>query len=337
MRVEALRAAHEAMRRLTEAVGRVVLGLDRVVRLTTYALFVRGHVIYYGPPGQGKTLLAQCLARAVGGVSERFQGSPDFLFSEALMTAFPDEGGQLRFYPGRLLRHGTQLGIVLLDELNRFLPSTQAGFLEVMQERRVTTAARTFSLPHMVAIATRNPLEVAETYPIPEALLDRFLMAIEVPYPEPGAEVRVLADSAYHGDMEEVIGRVEPVVGLEELEALARAIRNEVYVSPEALQYVHRLGQATRRPADFGVVLEGVPDLDAQILAGVSTRGMIHLVMAAQAAAVYDGRDYVTPKDIHEVLREVWRHRIFVRPAAQVRYPDLVDRLLGRIVECVKG
>lgn len=331
--LEAIRARIHAVE---AEVQRVVLGAERAVKLTTLALFARAHVLLEGLPGQGKTLMANCFARAIGGVSERFQGSPDFLFSEALISAFPDERGELKYYPGRLLRHGEQLGIVLLDEINRFLPNTQAGFLEVMQERRVTTANKTYSLPHFAGIATKNPLETAETYPLPEALLDRFLMLIHVDYPDPALELRVITDPSYRR-MEKVIEGVRPVVELAALDDYAEAIRSTVAVSEAAARYIQRLGMATREPSAFGVRMDGIEDLDAQIVAGVSTRGMTHLATAAQVAAVYGGRDYVTPQDIHEVFLEVFEHRLFVKPMMLAQNPDFRRALLRRIVEQVEA
>ena len=289
-----------------------------------------------GLPGQGKTLMANCFARAIGGVSERFQGSPDFLFSEALISAFPDEAGELRYYPGRLLRHGEKLGIVLLDEINRFLPNTQAGFLEVMQERRVTTANKTYTLPHFVGIATKNPLETAETYPLPEALLDRFLMLIRVGYPDPALELRVITDPNYRR-MEKAIESVEPVVHLSDLDDYAETIRSTVQVSDAAARYVQRLGMATREPSRLGIRMDGFEDLDEQILAGASTRGMTHLATAAQVAAVYEGRDYVTPEDIHEVFLEVFEHRLFVKPMVLAQQPDFRRALLREILDRVEA
>ncbi len=312
-------------------VNNVILGAARPVKLTTLALFARGHVLYQALPGQGKTLMATCFARAIGGVSERFQGSPDFLFSEALISAFPDEQGELKYYAGKLLRHGEKLGIVLIDEINRFLPNTQAGFLEVMQERRVTTADRTHALPHFVGIATKNPLEAAETYALPEALVDRFLMLIHVDYPDPEAELRVIADPAYRR-METAMASVRAVVHLEELDQYADTIRSTVRVSDAAARYIQRLGMATRKPSSFGIELDGIADLDAQIVAGVSTRGMTHLATAAQVAALYDGRDYATPEDIHEVLFEVFEHRLFVKPMVLTQQPDFPRALLRQIV-----
>jgi MoxR-like ATPase len=327
----ALETVRERMHAVEREVTKVVLGLDRAVRLTTYALFARGHVLYQGLPGQGKTLMAACFARAIGGVSERFQGSPDFLFTEALISAAPDERGELRYYPGRLLRHGERLGIVLLDEINRFLPNTQAGFLEVMQERRVTTANRTVALPHFLGIATKNPLEAAETYPLPEALLDRFLMFIRVEYPDPEAELRVLTDPAYRR-METAVAAIEPVVALAELERYAEAVRSRVRVGEAAARYIQRLGRATRRPSEFGIALDGIDDLDAQIVAGVSTRGMAHLASAAQVAAAYRDRDYVTADDVREVVFEVFEHRVFPRPVVLTQRPGFVRELLEAAV-----
>jgi len=322
------------MRALEESVCRVVRGIDRAVHLTTIALFARGHVLYHGLPGQGKTLLSLCFARAIGGVSERFQGSPDFLFSEALISAFPDHSGELRYYPGRLLRHGERLGIVLIDEINRFLPNTQAGFLEVMQERKVTTANRTYDLPHFIGIATQNPLEAAETYPLPEALLDRFLMTVRVDYPDPEAEVRILLDPSYRR-MEEVVASIEPVCTLEELDAFARMIRTSVHVSPARARSVQRLGDAARAPSRFGISLKVHEYLYREIVAGASTRALAHVITAAQVAATYEGRTYVTPEDVHEVAHPVLEHRIFVRPVARTQHPDLVHRLVEEILRRV--
>ncbi len=330
----ALDTVRKRMHAVEGEVRKVILGADRPVRLTTWALFARGHVLYMGLPGQGKTLMATCFARAIGGVSERFQGSPDFLFSEALISAFPDERGELKYYAGKLLRHGERLGIVLLDEINRFLPNTQAGFLEVMQERRVTTANRTYELPHFTGIATKNPLEAAETYPLPEALLDRFLMMIRVEYPDPDAELRIITDPTYRR-MELAAAAVEPVVDLAELDGYADEIRSRVQVSDAAANYIHRLGMATRKPSEFGIRMDGIEDLDEQIVAGASTRAMTHLATAAQVAALHHGRDYVTPQDIHDVIFEVFEHRLFVKPVVLTQHPDFARALVREIVEQV--
>ena len=330
----ALETIRERIHAVEAEVKKVILGVDRPVKLTTLALFARGHVFYQGLPGQGKTLMATCFGRAIGGVSERFQGSPDFLFSEALISAAPDEQGELKYYPGKLLRHGEKLGIVLLDEINRFLPNTQAGFLEVMQERKVTTANQTHSLPHFLGIATKNPLEAAETYPLPEALLDRFLMLIQVHYPDPEAELRLITDPAYRR-MEKAADSVQPVVDLAALDQYAETIRSDVRVSEAGARYIQRLGMATRKPSAFGVQMEGVTDLDAQIVAGASTRAMIHLATAAQVVALYDTRDYVIPEDIHEVLFEVFEHRLFVKPVVLTQHPDFRRALLQQIVKQV--
>lgn len=326
-----LDAVRDRMHAVEREVGRVILGVERSVHLTTIALFARGHVLYQGLPGQGKTLMATCFARAIGGVSERFQGSPDFLFSEALISAFPDEQGELRYYAGKLLRHGEELGIVLLDEVNRFLPNTQAGFLEVMQERRVTTASRTYPLPHFLGIATKNPLEAAETYPLPEALLDRFLMLIHVDYPDPEAELRIITDPSYRR-MATAAASVQPVVHLPDLDRYAERIRSGVRVSEAAARYIHRLGQATRRPSQFGIRMDGIEEVDEQVVAGVSTRGMTHLATAAQVAAVYHGRDHVKPEDIHEVFYEVFEHRVFVKAMTLTLRPDFTRALLREVL-----
>jgi MoxR-like ATPase len=296
-----------SLRDLRAAVGaevrKVVVGHDEALDAMLAAFAVGGHVLLEGVPGVAKTLLANAVARALGIEFRRAQFTPDMLPSD--LTGTPTlQAGELVFRPGPVFTN-----VLLADEINRTPPKTQAALLEAMQERQVSVEGQPRPLPDpFVVIATQNPIEYEGTYPLPEAQLDRFLLKLDIGYPSAEDEVAML-HLAHRG--------VQPIT-LEDVEAVASArhlrdARQEVddtRVTDDVAQYVATLVRRTR-------------DLPSVAL-GASPRAAVHLLAAAKAAARLAGRDYVTPDDVVSMAPAVLRHRILLRPEAELeRYrPD---------------
>ncbi|NUT99327.1 MAG: MoxR family ATPase [Saccharothrix sp.] len=288
----------------------VVRGKPEVVRLAVAALFAEGHLLLEDVPGVGKTTLARCLAGSIGGSWQRIQFTPDLLPGDitGVMVYHQGEEG-FRFHPG-----GIFANVVLADEINRGTPKTQAALLEVMEERRVTVDSVRHDVPRpFLVVATQNPIEMEGTYRLPEAQLDRFLMRLSVGYPDHDAEVMVvLGDRA--GVSPDDLRPVLDLAGLQEVIAEVRRCR----VAREIVSYAVRLATASRNhPA---------------VRFGVSPRGSVALIRAAQALAATHGRDYVVPDDVKDVAHPVMCHRLVLTPDAELsrRLPEqVVDELLA--------
>jgi len=289
-----MRELHE---RVAEQVSRVVVGQEEVVRSLLAALAVGGHVLLEGPPGTAKTLLANAVARALGLEFRRVQCTPDMLPSDITGTTTL-RGGELAFRPGPVF---TQL--LLADEINRTPPKTQAALLEAMGEGQVTVDGETHPLPDpFVVVATQNPIEFEGTYPLPEAQLDRFLVRVDVGYPDEQEE-RAMLGLARRGVAPASFTDVEQVADASALRE-ARATADAVRVADEVAAYVVGVVRATRE-------LPGVE-------LGASPRAAVHLLACARAEAALSGRDYVTPDDVGAVALAVLRHRLVLRPEAQL-------------------
>ena len=294
---------NELRERTVAEIRKVVVGQDHVVDVLLAATVVGGHVLLEGVPGVAKTLLANAYARTIGVDFRRVQFTPDMLPSD-LTGTMTLRGSDLVFRPGPVFTN-----LLLADEINRTPPKTQAALLEAMQEQQVSIDGTARPLPApFIVVATQNPIEYEGTYPLPEAQLDRFLAKIDVDYPSAADESAIL-HLAHRGVAPATLDDVRAVTTPEELLA-ARATVDAIQVHDAIVDYVVALVRRTRE----------LPS----VLLGASPRSAVHLLASAKAAAWLTGRGYVIPDDVVAVAAAVLRHRITLRPEAELeRYrPD---------------
>ncbi|HEY5637360.1 MAG TPA: AAA family ATPase [Burkholderiales bacterium] len=291
-----------------DAVRAIVLGKDQQVRLALACLLARGHLLIEDVPGVGKTILASALARALGLGFQRIQFTSDMLPADILgVSVYDRDAGTFRFHPGPIFAQ-----VILADEVNRATPKTQSALLEAMEEHQVTAEGETRRLPEpFFVIATQNPEEQVGTFPLPESQLDRFLMRIEIGYPDREAERALLAGT----DRRDMLAGMKPGLGPDDLASLQTSVQ-KVHVAPALLDYVQAIVEHTRRSPDY--------------VAGLSPRAALALVAAARAWALIEGRDKVIPEDVQAVLPGVATHRL--RPSHdQTRRVDVGAQLLTAV------
>jgi MoxR-like ATPase len=283
--------------RVVREVQKVVVGQDQAVEVLLATASVGGHLLLEGPPGVAKTLLANAFARAVGVDFRRVQFTPDMLPSD-LTGTMTLRGSDLAFRPGPVFTN-----LLLADEINRTPPKTQAALLEAMQENQVSVDGQSHPLPQpFVVVATQNPIEYEGTYPLPEAQLDRFLAKLDVRYPSSEDETKMLW-LGHHGVSPATLDDVQAVSSAAELLEM-RASVDATTVSPEVASYVVALVRKTRE----------LPSVSL----GASPRAAVHLLASAKSAARLAGRSYVVPDDVVAVAPAVLRHRLQLKPEAEL-------------------
>jgi MoxR-like ATPase len=300
-------AMRTTLKQLTANLDAVIVGKQNAIRLVLVALLSGGHVLLEDVPGVGKTLLAKALARSVDGKFQRIQCTPDLLPSDLTGTNIwnPQEG-RFEFLAGPVFAN-----VLLADEINRATPRTQSALLEVMEETQVTIDGVTHPVasPFFV-IATQNPIESHGTFPLPEAQLDRFALALSLGYPTEAEELQMLQRS----QTGQKLNDLKPCISLEEVRSLQAACLT-VKVERSLQQYMLDLIRATRQTPDIRL--------------GVSPRGTVTLQRAAQAIAFLEGRDYVLPDDVKTLAPHVLSHRMI--PAGSQPPRVVVERLLQSI------
>lgn len=314
MKITDLKSLFENLR--TEA-NKVLVGLEDPFELLVVALFSNGHVLLEGVPGTAKTLMAKTLSFMVQAQFTRVQFTPDLMPSDILGTSVFDMN-TARFY----LKKGpifTQL--LLADEINRAPAKTQSALLEAMEERQINLEGERHILdaPFMV-IATQNPIEYEGTYPLPEAQLDRFMFKILVPYSPIDVEVEILRRTHQGFDAHNLeASGLSKVISSREVTEIRKLV-HQVTVEDGILNYIASLNAASRRSPD--------------LVLGASARAATHVLMASKTFASIQGRDYVTPDDVKYVLPAVFRHRILLKPEAEIEGLDadaVIQRLMGQV------
>jgi MoxR-like ATPase len=304
---------NELRDRILREIRKVVVGQDHIVDVMVAAASVRGHLLLEGVPGVAKTLLANAFGRAVGLEFRRVQFTPDMLPSD-LTGTMTLRGNELAFRPGPVFT-----GLLLADEINRTPPKTQAALLEAMQENQVSVDGVPHPLPDpFLVVATQNPIEYEGTYPLPEAQLDRFLAKLDVGYPSPENEAAMLR-LRHRGVAPATLTDVQPVASPADL-IEARTLVDATSVTDDVISYVVALVGKTRQ----------LPSVSL----GASPRAAVHLLAAAKAAARLAGRSFVVPDDVVAVAPAVLRHRLQLRPEAELeRYTpdDAVRAAIGAV------
>ena len=295
---------------LIQELEKAVIGKRSTIQLMIVALLAGGHVLFEDIPGVGKTLLVKALAKAVQGTFSRVQCTPDLLPSDILgFSVYNSQTKEFEFRPGPIFTT-----ILLADEINRTTPRTQSALLEAMAENHATIDNNTYPLDnHFFVLATQNPIEYEGTYPLPEAQLDRFLFRLQIGYPSFDDELLLLLDK-----FEKVLDNLKVVLNSHEIEEIKTSVAN-VFVRPEVASYALQLVSATRT--------------HSAIQLGISPRGSLAFIQAAKAYALIHGRNYVTPKDLQDLVPFVFSHRLifYDRSLKEDEKKQIIHTLVAQI------
>ena len=297
-------------RKLTENIGRVMVGREREVELILAAMFSGGHILLEDVPGTGKTTLAKALSKSLSCAFSRVQFTPDLLPADVTgMRIFVQQSGTFSFVKGPVFTN-----VLLADEINRATPRTQSALLECMEEKQVTEGGVTYELDRpFLVIATQNPVETQGTFPLPEAQLDRFLIRLSLGYPTQAEAVRMMQRFIQANPLSELA----PVAQKEEV-AEASALCQSCAVSEDVMRYMAQLCEAARDPD--------------RVRLGPSPRALLALMRACQAMAAIRGRSYVIPDDVKELAVPVLAHRIILRGISyQHNSETFIRELLDRV------
>ncbi|MCL4110423.1 UNVERIFIED_CONTAM: hypothetical protein GTU68_006643 [Idotea baltica] len=305
---------HEVINRIRANVESAVLGKSETVRLSVVALLAGGHVLLEDAPGLGKTSLARALSKTLGCNFNRLQFTPDLLPSDILgANVYRPDSGEFEFRPGPVFTN-----VLLADEINRTTPRSQSALLEVMSEQQVSIEGQTRQLdPPFLVIATQNPFEFEGTYPLPENQLDRFMVCLELGYPDRETEREVFRRHRSG----EPTDNLESITTAEEVIQMQKSV-GDIRVDDSIADYMLDIVEATRNNPELSL--------------GVSTRGALTLYKAVQAMAIVEGRDYAIPDDVKQLVTPVLAHRIVCRGAMRDGHRARATQVLQSILDGLK-
>ena len=320
---------------LETEVNKVVVGQAEPVRLITTAIFARGHVLLEGDVGVGKTTLLRAFTRGIGGGYQRIEGTIDLMPNDLVYHTYLGEDGKPHVSAGPLLMSGENLSVFFFNEINRARPQVHSLLLRVMAERTLSAFNKEHQFPHMIVFADRNQVEREETFEIPSAARDRFMMEIPIIVPKDDDIMQGLVfDTKYHV-VDTLIESVKPdILQFDQIQAASRLIQNSIDSSETLKKYALNLWKATRDPVAYGIKVTNV-DMNRLVLAGASPRGISMMLAAARVNAWLNQRTAITPDDIHAVFHATVAHRIVFSPVYEMRRTEIAREMLSNILNAV--
>ena len=309
-----------------------ILGQEKAVKLIIICLFARGHVLLEGGVGVGKTTLLQIITKLIGGEYERVEGTVDLMPNDIIYHASINSDGKPSISNGPLLKKGEDLSIFFFNEINRARPQVHSLLLRAMAEKSISAFNKDVYLPNMVVFADRNQVEKNETFELPAAARDRFMMEISIQAPK-DKELRdsIIFDSKFQNTAKLVEDISVPKFDCKELNEVSEAIQAAVQASDHIKKYVENLWLATEDPNKFGINIKDV-DMNDFIIAGASPRGMIMLIKAAKVNAWLKNRTYIEPIDINDIFHEVMAHRLVLSRIYENNRIELLRKFSNEIL-----
>ena len=306
----------ESIEKVRSEIKKIIVGQEKIIDMMIAAVLADGHVLIEGVPGIAKTLLAKLIARTISAEFSRIQFTPDLMPSDILGTSvFNMKTSEFEFNRGPIFSN-----IILIDEINRAPAKTQSALFEAMEERQVTVDGTTYKLDNPFTVfATQNPIEHEGTYRLPEAQLDRFLFKVEMEYPLPDEEVKILLDLHSRKNIND-LSQIHPVFTRDSLKELRDKVRTS-HMDENVAGYIAKIVNGTRNNSD--------------IYLGGSPRASISIMIGAKANAAMKGRDFVTPDDVREVVYPALRHRILLTPEKEME-GKTTDDIIKTIIERVE-
>lgn len=316
-------------------INKVIVGQEKPIRLITNAIFSRGHVLLEGDVGVGKTTILKAFARSIGGGYERIEGTIDLMPNDLIYHTYLGEDGKPRVSDGPVLKSGEDLSIFFFNEINRARPQVHSLLLRIMAERTLSAFNKEYKFPHLLVFADRNQVEKEETFEIPSAARDRFMMEIPIVIPQQDEIMTNLVfDTKFHDADTLIEGAKADLLKFDKLNKLSEDIQDNITASAKLKEYALNLWKSTSNPELYGVKISDI-DIKILIISGASPRGISMMMKCARVNAWMNNRTSLIPEDIHSIFHETIAHRLVFNPVYELRRTEIARELTDQILNKV--
>ena len=316
-------------------INKVIVGQEKPIRLITNAIFSRGHVLLEGDVGVGKTTILKAIARSIGGGYERIEGTIDLMPNDLIYHTYLGEDGKPRVSDGPVLKSGEDLSIFFFNEINRARPQVHSLLLRIMAERTLSAFNKEYKFPHLLVFADRNQVEKEETFEIPSAARDRFMMEIPIVIPQQDEIMTNLVfDTKFHDADTLIEGAKADLLKYDQLNKLSEDIQDNITASTKLKEYALNLWKSTSNPELYGLKISDI-DIKILIISGASPRGISMMMKCARVNAWMNDRTSLIPEDIHSIFHETIAHRLVFNPVYELRRTEIARELTDQILNKV--